>query len=198
MNKKFKNIAVKGTFLSTGIIAQYCDTTTVQVSRWIKNGDLKAFRTPGGQYRVTPKAFREFLERHNMPIVEDFFKGVEKKKILIADDDIGVIKAYSLLLENHFSVEIETASDGYEALIKTGSLQPDILILDIRMPKIDGLEVCRRIREDTTTNMEMKIIAVTAHSETYDRDTVINAGADDYLIKPIEPNTLLEHIDKLI
>ena len=80
MSKRYKGKIVKGTFLPTGIIAQYCDTTTIQVSRWVKNGDLKAFRTPGGQYRITLKDFRDFLERHKMPIVEDFFEGVKKKK----------------------------------------------------------------------------------------------------------------------
>lgn len=197
MTKNSKNGFVTGSLLSTGKIARYCETTVTQVNRWIKNGDLKAFQTPGGQYRITKVDFKAFLQRHGMPIIEEFFQE-KKKKILIADDDMAVNKAYSLLLKNHFDVDIETASDGYEALIKTGSLRPDILILDIRMPKIDGLEVCRRIREDTTTNPEMKIIAVTAYSEAYDRNTVLTAGADEYLIKPIESNTLLEHVEKMM
>ena len=90
------------------------------------------------------------------------------------------------------------AYDGYEALLKTGTLLPDLLIIDIRMPKIDGLEVCRRIRETTTIKPSPKILAITAHSEAYDRDTVLASGADDYLLKPIEIQTLQEHIEKLI
>jgi len=192
-NKEF----IPDRLLSTGDIARYCHTGVTQVKRWIKNNDLKAFKNPGGHYRITKKDFRGFLECHDMPVVEEFFQE-KKKKVLIADDDMAVIKAYSLLIKNHFDVEIETASDGYEALLKTGSFRPDILILDIRMPKIDGLEVCRRIREDTTINPEMKIIAVTAYSEAYDRNTVLTAGADEYLIKPIESNTLLENVEKMM
>ena len=184
--------------LTTGDLARYCETSVKQVTRWIQKGDIEGFRNPGGHYRVTKTKFREFLERNGMPIADEFFTAPHKK-IMIADDDAAVIKAYSLLVKNHYDeVVVETASDGYEALIKTGSFKPDLLILDIRMPKIDGLEVCRRLRENTTAGPGIKIIAVTAHSEAYDRNTVIDAGADEYLIKPIESNTLLENIEKLM
>ena len=184
--------------LSTGDIARYCHTGVTQVKRWIQKGDIEAFRNPGGHYRVTKTKFREFLERNGMPIADEFFNAPHKK-IMVVDDDAAVIKAYSILVKNHYDeVVVETASDGYEALIKTGSFKPDLLILDIRMPKIDGLEVCRRLREDTTTGPGIKIIAVTAHSEAYDRNTVIAAGADEYLIKPIDSKTLLENVDKMM
>jgi excisionase family DNA binding protein len=197
MPKKLENAPIPGRLLSTGDIARYCHTGITQVNRWIKNGDLKAFQNPGGHYRITKGNFREFLERNGMPIVEEFFH-TAPKRIMIADDDPAVIMAYSLLLKNRYDdVEIETASDGYEALIKTGSFKPDLLILDIRMPKIDGLEVCRRLRKDTIAH-GIKILAVTAHSEAYDRDTVLAAGADEYLLKPIEMETLLEYVGKLM
>ena len=198
MQRKPENKKITGNLLTTGDIARYCETSVKQVNRWIQRKELEVFQNPGGHYRITKEKFREFLERNNMPIIEEFF-GTAQKKILIADDDAALIKAYSLLLQNHYdNFDIETASDGYEALLKTGGFRPDILILDIRMPRIDGLEVCRRLREDTTTNPEIKIIAITAHSEAYDRDTVLTAGADEYLLKPIDMNTLLEHIEKLM
>ena len=199
MSKKFKKEVVKGSFLSTGIIAQYCDTTTVQVSRWIKNGDIKAFRTPGGQYRITQNEFRDFLERIGMPIIEDFFRGENKKKILIADDDETVVGVISdILQEKYDDISLKTAYDGYQALITAGNFNPDLMILDIRMPKIDGLEVCRRIRENEAISSELKILAITAHVDMYDRTSVIDAGADEYLIKPIDIETLLSNVRKLI
>ena len=198
MNENVPSKSSARNLLTTGDIARYCETSVKQVNRWIQKGDIDAFRNPGGHYRVTKTKFREFLDRNGMPIADEFFTAPHKK-IMVVDDDTAVIKAYSLLIKNHFEeVVVETASDGYEALIKTGSFKPDLLILDIRMPKIDGLEVCRRLREDTTTGQGIKIIAVTAHSEAYDRDTVIAAGADEYLIKPIDSKTLLENIEKLI
>ncbi len=197
MPKKKELEPIPDPLLSTGDIARYCHTGITQVNRWIKKGDLEAFRNPGGHYRVTRDMFRKFLIRNNMPIAEDFFQS-QKRKIMIVDDDPSVIKAYSLLLKNFRGhTEIETASDGYEALIKAGSFKPDLMILDIRMPRIDGLEVCRRLRNEPTQK-GIRIIAVTAHADAYDRDSVLAAGADEYLIKPIEMETLLTSVHKLL
>lgn len=199
MADKPHNKSFPGNILSTGDIARYCEVTVPQVNRWIKNGELNAFRHPGGHYRVTKEKFREFLERNGMPIIEDFFQSSKKTKILIADDDATIVDAFSLLLSTHYSeVDIEVSYDGYETLVKTGEFKPDLLILDIKMPKIDGLEVCRRLREDIASTQKIKIIAITAHSDAYDRETVLAHGADAYLIKPIDSKTLLENVEKLI
>ena len=183
MPKKLENGPIPEKLLSTGDIARYCQTGITQVNRWVKRGDLEAFRNPGGHYRVSIEKFKEFLEKHEMPIVEEFFQYPKKKKILIADDDATIVDIFSHFLKTLYEdAVIEVAYDGYEALLKTGNLLPDLLILDIRMPKIDGLEVCRRIRETNTIKPSPKILAMTAHSEAYDRDTVLASGADDYLI----------------
>ena len=197
--KTKKNDFVSGSFLSTGKIARYCETTVVQVNRWINNGDLKAFRTPGRQFRVTKDTFREFLERHEMPISEEFFGKKNKKKVLVADDDEDLVSSICKVLRIYNKdLEIEISHDGYEALMKAGDFKPDLLILDIRMPKIDGLEVCRRIYKNRTITPQTKILAITGHSESYDRDTVLKSGADEYLLKPFDMETLLEYVDRLI
>ena len=201
MNKNFKkNDFVTDSLLSTGKIARYCETTVVQVNRWINNGDLKAFRTPGGQFRVTKETFRDFLEHHEMPIREDFFgERSDKKKVLVADDDEDLVSSICKVLRIYNKdLEIEISHDGYETLMKAGDFKPDLLILDIRMPKIDGLEVCRRISQNKAITPKTKILAITGHSESYDRDTVLKSGADEYLLKPFDMETLLEHVDKLI
>jgi len=199
MPKKKNKRPIPNELLSTGEIADYCHTGINVVKKWISNGDLEAFQYPGGHNRVSIEKFKEFLESNRMPIVEEFFQDQKKKKILIADDDAAIVDIFSTFLKTQYeNAVIEAAYDGYEALLKTGNLLPDLLILDIRMPKIDGLEVCRRIRETNTIKPSPKILAMTAHSEAYDRDTVLASGADDYLIKPIEIQTLQEHIEKLI
>ena len=195
--KRIKNVFTRN-ILTTGDIARYCETSVKQVNRWILGGKLESFQNPGGHYRITKEKFREFLERNKMPINEEFFDK-QQKKILIADDDASLAKAYAFALKKRFKdVKIETAIDGYETLIKTGKFNPDILILDIRMPRIDGLEVCRRLRNDTTTNKGIKILVVTAHSHEYDRETVLASGANEYLIKPVKITTLLEQVEKML
>ena len=88
--------------------------------------------------------------------------------------------------------------DGYEALITAGSFNPDLVILDIRMPKVDGLEVCKRLRENKNINSKIKILAITGYSEAYDRETVLESGANEYLLKPLDMDVLLENVEKLM
>ena len=186
-------------FLSTKAVARYCHMSDTQVKRWIQNGELKAIQTPGGHYRITKKDFKEFLERLGMPIIEDFFRGENKKKILIADDDTDLAHMIGDLLQSRYNdLELKIVHNGYEALITMGNFFPDIIILDIRMPKIDGLEVCRRIRENETISSEIKILAITAHSEAYKREKVLKSGADVYLLKPLDMDVLLENVEELM
>ena len=129
----------------------------------------------------------------NLPVVEDFFKSTVKRRVLIADDDDKLVETYKNILEDRFdNLEIVTAYDGYEALIKAGKMNPDIIILDLRMPKIDGLDVCKRLKRDGLINENVMIIAMTAHTEAYSREQVLESGADEYLIKPIEIKTLYD------
>lgn len=186
--------------LTTGDIARYCHTTIMQVNRWIKNGDLKAFRNPGGQNRITRQEFRSFLERNGMPVLDDFFREIERgKRVLVADDDRSVVDAIRyLLMAQEEDYEVKVSRDGYETLIAAGDFKPDLLIIDIRMPKIDGLEVCRRLRQNDSFTRGIKILAITGHSEAYDRDLVLRNGADEYLLKPFEKQTLVALVKRLL
>ena len=186
--------------LTTGDIARYCHTTVMQVNRWIKNGDLKAFRNPGGQNRITRQEFRSFLERNGMPVLDEFFREIERgKRVLVADDDRSVVDAIKYLLQaQQEDYEVKVCGDGYETLIAAGDFKPDLLIIDIRMPKIDGLEVCRRLRQNKSITKGIKILAITGHSEAYDRDLVLRNGADDYLLKPFDKKSLLQLVQRLL
>lgn len=134
-----------------------------------------------------------------MPVIEEFFEIRKEKKILVADDDPTVVNAISYLLKAQSKdFKVEVSKDGYETLIKAGDFKPDLLILDIRMPKIDGLEVCRRLRQNKEINPNIKILAITGHSDAYDREFVLKNGANEYLLKPFDKNSLLDHVEKLI
>ena len=199
MTKKFPSTSIPDPPLTTGDISRYCHTTVMQVNRWIKSGALKAFRNPGGQNRITREEFKGFLERNGMPVVDGFFNKRARKKILVADDDSTVVRAISYLLKAQSDrFEVEMSRDGYETLIKAGDFKPDLLILDIRMPKIDGLEVCRRLRQNEDITQGIKILAITGHSEAYEREQVLESGANDYLLKPFEKKSLLDHIERLL
>lgn len=110
-------------------------------------------------------------------------------RILIADDNpqgVELLEAY--LAETEY--EIETAADGLETLQKVQSWNPDLILLDIMMPKISGFEVCKQVRNDPQ-HKDVPIIMITALDQPSDIDRAVEAGADDFLTKPINKTELL-------
>jgi len=114
-------------------------------------------------------------------------------RILIVDDDPPTVKWTSFLLRDE-GYEVITADNGRAALELVERESPDLVILDIMMPQIDGLEVCRRIRQ----TMDVPIIMLSAKGETADKVTGLKMGADDYLAKPFEPAELLARVKAVL
>lgn len=117
-------------------------------------------------------------------------------KILLVDDepDILEIVAYNLKNEGY---QIFTASNGYQALEAAKKIVPDLILLDIMMPEMDGIETCEKIR--AIKNLENTIIAfLTARSEDYSQVAGFDAGADDYITKPIKPKLLVSKVKSLL
>lgn len=118
---------------------------------------------------------------------------MDGKKILIVDDDKNVIEILSLYLKkDNFSVL--TASNGEQALSKTKDFAPDLIILDIMMPKIDGLEVLKKLRKDN----EVPIILLSAKGEEFDRILGLELGADDYVTKPFSPREVVTRVKVIL
>ncbi len=117
------------------------------------------------------------------------------EKILIVDDEFFVRDIVRSILEEEYKV-IE-ASDGEEALELIKKEKPDLVILDCKMPKKNGVEVCREIREDSLF-LHLPIIMLTGKSETKDKVEGLEAGADDYVVKPFEPQELLARVKMVL
>ena len=186
-----------GTFKTTDI-ARYCGVSVVHVNRWIKQGKLKAYRYPRGKYKITQKDFREFLDKNNIPIIKSFFSKKDNKKIIIGEDNKDFAQVLKKLIEDQIpNVEIEIAHDGFEVLFRIGDIKPDLLILDIRMPNLDGLEVCSQIKS-TSELAKTRIIAMTAHESVYKEEMVLKKGADAFLVKPFKGSQLLKKIKEIL
>lgn len=143
----FRRCSVPSQYLTTGDIARICDVTANGVIKWVKAGKLKAFRTPGGQRRVREEDFRDFAQKFNYPITTNFFKRDRKPRILIVDDNRDIVKLLKQFLGKQEEFDILSAHNGYEACIKAGSYRPEVMILDIMMPKVDGFEVLKQMQE---------------------------------------------------
>lgn len=114
-------------------------------------------------------------------------------RILAVDDDRNNLKMVAFLLGEE-GYEVITTDDGTKALELVDSAHPDLVILDVMMPQIDGFEVCRRIRQTA----DVPIIMLSAKGETADRVAGLELGADDYLPKPFEPSELLARVKAVL
>lgn len=121
---------------------------------------------------------------------------IQKQKILVVDDEADIVELISYNLQKE-GYQVFTASNGQEAILEAKRVQPDLIILDVMMPKMDGIEACRLMR-----NMpEFKntfILFLTARSEEYSEIAGFSVGADDYIAKPIKPRALVSRINAIL
>jgi DNA-binding response OmpR family regulator len=117
-------------------------------------------------------------------------------KVLVVDDEDNIIELIRLGLR-YEGFQVETASDGEQGIALAQRINPDLVILDVMMPGIDGIEVCRRLRSNPTTR-DVPVIMLTAKDEVGDRILGLQTGADDYLTKPFDFYELLERIKAIL
>lgn len=118
-----------------------------------------------------------------------------KKNILIIEDEENIAKAEQLILQEHFNVH--HAADGEKGLELAKKIKPQLIILDLMMPKIDGIEVCKRIRQDKDLK-SIKIVMVTAKDKPSDELRGMDTGADDYIMKPFEAEELVHVVNQVL
>lgn len=110
--------------------------------------------------------------------------------VLVADDDADILRIVELNLRLE-GFEVVTARDGPDALAKAVAVRPDLVLLDVRMPGIDGYTICARIRADASL-AAIPVIIVTANYGAAEGEAARRAGADDFLVKPFHPDMLLD------
>ena len=118
------------------------------------------------------------------------------KKILIVDDEKDILEFLSYNLKKE-GFSIYTASDGLEGLEKTKKIKPDLIIVDLMMPKMNGIEMCENIRNDKKIS-NVIILFLTARSEDYTQIAALDSGADDFLKKPIKPKLLISKVKSIM
>ena len=121
---------------------------------------------------------------------------MDKAKVLVVDDEIYILHIldFSLTMEGY---EVITAKDGFDALEKLEASRPDLIVLDIMMPRLDGYETCRRIKSSEKTK-DIPVILLSAKGRKVDSEAGYAVGADSYMVKPFSPRKLAEKIKVLI
>ncbi len=183
-------------------VANICGVVNQTAINWIKSGYLKAFITPGGQYRVYEEDLLEFLKSRGMRIPEEIDAGEEEiaewQRVLIVDDDRDInhiIKRYLSRKMPEFT--ILQAFDGYEAGRMISEWKPGIIILDIYLPGIDGHVLCRKIKSDPDLGNPV-IIGITGLDNPEESRALLKEGAEAIYTKPLDMEVLVAKIKDLI
>jgi len=175
-------------------IAEILDVYPTTVAKWIDEGKIEAFVTPGGHRRVTRDKLIEYLKANNIPIPEEVEKPT-KFKILIVEDEKELLETlYSYLTSIKEDYDIEKAMDGFEAGQKFNEFMPDIVILDLKLPGVDGFKICKTIKEKAPNT---KIIATTAYSPSVNKAKILKAGADYFIEKKDLMNSIDVYLKKI-
>lgn len=188
MSREFATLMESKQSFSTSEVAHYCHVTPDTIRKWAEAGRIKVFKTPGGHRRIRREELTRFLRENNIPVHEDLAD--EGTKVLIVDDERPVISVVRRFLENSRApFEVREATDGFEAGRLVGTFRPNVVFLDLRLPGVDGFEVCRRIKE-SPESAGTHVIAMSGYFEGDVADRVKALGAANFLAKPFTPDDL--------
>lgn len=180
---------------TTGEVADICKVSQQTVIRCFDNGKLKGFRVPGSRFRRIPRdCLLQFMKENKIPL-DNLDSG--KKKVLAVDDDEAILEMLVELLERDGRFEVKVARGGYEAGMLTQEMQPDVLVLDYKLPDVNGNIVCETIRKNPAFS-EMRIIIISGVADPDEIQQLMEAGADDFLRKPFQIDELITRILQLV
>ncbi len=180
---------------TTGEVAQICKVSQQTVIRCFDSGRLKGFRVPGSRFRRIPReSLLTFMKTNQIPL-DKLDSG--RKRVLVVDDDEAIVEMFVELLERDGRFEVKTASTGYDAGILTEQFQPDIILLDFKLPDINGTAVCRTIRSNPNYE-HIKIIAISGVADPDEVDELRAAGADEFIRKPFDITEVIDRVADLV
>ncbi len=180
---------------TTGEVAAVCKVSQQTVIRCFDSGKLKGFRVPGSRFRRIPReSLLQFMRENGIPL-ENLDSG--KKRILVVDDDEAILEMLTELLERDGRFEVKVARGGYEAGLLTQEFRPDAVVLDYKLPDINGNKVCRTLRSNPAF-ADIRIIIISGVADPDERDDLLAAGADDFLQKPFQIDELIARLLQLV
>jgi len=199
MAKKEKKVRIFSALEVAGI----CGVVNQTAINWIKNGFLKAFVTPGGQYRVYVEDLLEFLRSRGMRIPDELGEVATEEspdwtRMLIVDDDESI----NNLLKRFFARKMPEqtvlqAFDGFQAGRSMSEYKPGVVLLDIDLPGIDGHKLCQSIKSDPALGSPV-IIAITGLTDSGLEQQVLREGADAFFAKPFDFEKLSDTVNELV
>ncbi len=189
-----KSTAGKQVF-TTGEAARLSNLSQQTIIRCFDNGSLKGFRVPGSRFRRIPRDLLfSFMKENGIP-TDALESG--KRKVLIVDDDEELVDLLRDVFDRDGRFDIRTANNGFDAGMQVKEFKPDLVVLDVMLPDINGKEVCLRVRSDDNLDT-VKIICISGMVEQDKIADLLAAGADDFKQKPFEIEDFIERVCQLL
>ena len=183
------------TVFTTGEAAKICKVSQQTIIRCFDNGSLKGFRVPGSRFRRIPRdQLFAFMKDNGIP-TDALESG--KRKILVVDDDEELVELLVDVFERDGRFETRNANNGFGAGMLVKEFRPDLVVLDVMLPDINGKEVCQRVRSDSSLE-SVKIICISGMVEQDKIADLRAVGADDFMHKPFTVDKLLERACDLL
>ncbi|MEO8166947.1 MAG: response regulator [bacterium] len=180
--------------LSVGEVARILRVSKPCVLNWINKGALKAFTTYGGHHRMWPADVKIFLDKAGMDIPFKLDDEHAEQRVLIIDDDPIYTNLMRQVIKTELpDVDVTTTDDGYEALILIGEIKPQLVVLDIKMPKLDGFKVLERLSARKNDH-PMKVLVVSGHLDQETLDHLSTTIADYVIDKTTDVRSLISEI----
>ena len=181
-------------YLSPNDVAKLLKVSPITVRQWATRGLIEASLTAGGHRRFTLEAVRRFASERGIVLPRE--AGGPVQRVLVVDDDrqlnrflVELVNAWSRRM--NAEIRVESAYDGFEAGAKVHTFDPDVVLLDLMMPGMDGFEVCRRLKGDTNT-CHMRVVAMTGYYTPERVQKILATGADRFLRKPFSNAEVIE------
>ncbi|MSQ95892.1 MAG: response regulator [Gemmataceae bacterium] len=183
------------TVFTTGEAAKICKVSQQTIIRCFDNGQLKGFRVPGSRFRRIPREMLyKFMKDNGIP-TDALESG--RRKVLLVDDDTELVEIMTKFLEEDGRFDVKIATTGFDAGMLVKEYRPDMLVLDVMLPDINGKEVCQRVRADSTME-EVRILCISGMIEEDKIQDLRLAGADDFMHKPFDAEHLIERMCKML
>jgi excisionase family DNA binding protein len=183
------------TVFTTGEAAKICKVSQQTIIRCFDNGQLKGFRVPGSRFRRIPREMLyKFMKDNGIP-TDALESG--RRKVLLVDDDVELVEVMTKFLEEDGRFEVKIATTGFDAGMLVKEYRPDMLVLDVMLPDINGKEVCQRVRADNTME-DVRILCISGMIEDDKIQDLRLAGADDFMHKPFDAEQLIDRMCKML
>ncbi len=183
------------TVFTTGEAAKICKVSQQTIIRCFDSGQLKGFRVPGSRFRRIPRdVLYKFMKENHIP-TDALESG--RRKALLVDDDAELVEMIRDAMERDGRFETRVASNGFDAGMMVKEYHPDVIVLDVMLPDINGKEVCQRVRSDSALD-DVKIICISGMVEQDKIADLRAAGADEFIQKPFDVDKLLERVCRLL